>query len=282
MVTGGAKGFDDPDDTIQGGGLVSQRLTLGANVVSRSSHSPGWRWSVRARGTGADPWCQTHHVGYALSGSMHIVMRDGSEFDIKAGDVFELPPGHDGWVTSDSPFETLDWVGARSWLADRGRNASILATILFTDVVDSSGEVRRRGNAAWTELNTTLAQRSLDLVVEYGGEVVKSTGDGLLTFFGSTGRAILCGLELVDLAAGLGLAIRVGIHTGEVEPVGHDVHGLSVHEAARVMAAAGPGEVLVSEVTRSLAAASGVVFEDRGSVELKGIGTRQLYLVSTI
>jgi len=147
-------------------------------------------------------------------------------------------------------------------------------------VVDSSGEALRRGDLQWTDLNATLTERTHDVVVEYGGQMIKSTGDGALAVFDAAGRAIHCGLELTALAPHLGLAIRVGIHTGEVEALSGDIHGISVHEAARVLAAAGPGEVLVSEVTRAIAGAADLGYIDRGSHELKGIGNRRLYLAS--
>jgi class 3 adenylate cyclase len=156
----------------------------------------------------------------------------------------------------------------------------MIATILFTDVVDSSGEARRRGDLQWTDLNATLAERTRDVVVEYGGQVVKSTGDGTLAAFDGAGRAIRCGLDLAALAPHLGLAIRVGVHTGEVETLSGDIHGISVHEAARILGAAGSGEVLVSEVTRAIAGDGDLVYVDRGTHDLKGVGARRLYLAT--
>jgi class 3 adenylate cyclase len=269
--------FSEPDDTVRGTGLVLRRITLGAHTVSRSLHQPGWRWSGQAPSLGATELCQTHHVGYGLSGSLHVVLVDGTEFDVTEGSVFDIPPGHDAWVTSAVPYETLDWVGARSWLGERSVSSGTLATVLFTDVVDSSGEARTRGDLAWSDVNATLDSRTRDLVVEFGGEVLKSTGDGALAVFASVGRAVRCGIELVATAPLLGLSIRVGIHTGEVETIAGDVHGLAVHEAARVLAAATPGEVLVSEVTRAIAGGPGLAFTDRGDHDLKGIGSRRLF-----
>lgn len=275
-----ARNFSDPDDTVRGDGLVTRMVSLGAHSVLLAVHEPGWRWSARAGELGAPESCQTHHVGYALEGSIHVVLSDGPEFDVTAGDVFDIPPGHDAWVVGDSPYSAIDWVGARSWLANRASRSTMVATILFSDVVDSSGEALRRGDLQWTDLNATLTERTHDVVVEYGGQLIKSTGDGALAVFDAAGRAIHCGLELTALAPHLGLAIRVGIHTGEVEALSGDIHGISVHEAARVLAAAGPGEVLVSEVTRAIAGAADLGYVDRGSHELKGIGNRRLYLAS--
>ena len=279
MESAHVRRFTDPDDAFRGTGLETYRVTLGAHIVSRAVHHPGWRYSTYARTIGANEWCQTHHVGYAVSGSCHVILSDGREMEISGGDVFEIPPGHDGWVTSNEPYVTVDWVGARAWLSERTNAASTLATIMFTDVVDSSGEARRRGDVAWTDLNTALGERTRDVVLEFGGEVVKSTGDGVLAVFGSAARGVRCALELARMAPELGLTIRVGLHTGEIESVAGDVHGISVHEAARVMAEADPGEVLVSEVTRVVASGIGLGFTDRGVRDLKGIGERRLHAV---
>lgn len=280
METPHTRDFSHPDDTIRMEGLVSHRVALGAHHVSHAIHAPGWRWSTHAGALGAGRWCPTHHVGYALSGSLHVALDDGTEFDVVGGEVFEIPSGHDAWVTGDAPFVTIDWVGVRSWLAERKGAPTILATILFTDVVDSSGEALRRGDTHWNSLNTTLADRTRDVVLEFGGSVIKSMGDGVLAVFDGAARAVRCGIELTATASHLGLAIRVGIHTGEVEPLAGDVHGLSVHEAARVVAVAGSGQVLVSDVTRTVAAAPDLRFEEHGTLELKGIGHRRLFLAT--
>jgi len=269
--------FSDPDDTVSGNGLVSRRIGLGAHSVSYAHHEPGWRWSANAPLLGAPASCQTHHVGYAIAGRIRVRLDDGTEFDVTAGSVFDIPPGHDAWVVGDSAYEAIDWVGARSWLANTRNTSTVLATILFSDVVDSSSEVRRRGDVKWSDINSTLAERTRDVATEFGGNVIKSTGDGSLVMFGGAGRAIQCGLELAAAAPHLGLAIRVGIHTGEVEFVAGDVHGLTVHEAARVLATAAPGEVLVSEVTKAIAGDLEITFRDRGDHELKGIGSRRLF-----
>lgn len=271
--------FSDPDDTVEVGGLRSRRITLGAYVLSHATHQPGWRWSTHARTIGMADSCQTHHVGYALGGRLHVALTDGSEFEVAGGAVFDIPPGHDAWVVGDEPYEAIDWVGARSWLADT-RSASAVATIVFTDVVDSSGEARRRGDSTWNDLNTALAQRTREVVGDYGGQTIKSTGDGTLAVFGGAASAVGCGIELAAIAPHLGIAIRVGVHTGEVEAIADDVHGIAVHEAARILSAAQPGEVLVSEVTRAIASGGDIEFTDRGSHDLKGIGPRRLFAAS--
>jgi class 3 adenylate cyclase len=103
------------------------------------------------------------------------------------------------------------------------------------------------------------------------GRVVKFTGDGALATFDGPARAIHCARAIRDAAADMGLPIRAGLHTGEVEIVDDDVHGIAVHIAARIMALAGPGEVLVSGAVPPLVLGSGLAFDDRGSHELKGV-----------
>jgi class 3 adenylate cyclase len=105
----------------------------------------------------------------------------------------------------------------------------------------------------------------------FRGREVKTTGDGMLVTFDGSGRAIQCAAAIRRIAREHGLQLRVGVHVGEVEIVGADVRGVTVHEAARIMAKAGPDEILVSELTRVLAGAAGLAFEDRGKHMLKGL-----------
>ena len=275
-----ARDFSRPDRVFEMPGLWSGRVEIGAGIAAYSRHDPGWRWSSDARAPGSEVWCQTRHVGYAIAGACHIVLSDGTEFEVTSGSVFDIPPGHDAWVTSEIPWETIDWVGARSWLAEGSRSTGVLVTILFTDVVDSSREVRQRGDVRWSDINAALEERTRDLVTNFGGNVVKFTGDGALAVFDGTGRAVRCGLMLITAASHLGLRLRAGIHTGEVETTNDDIVGLAVHETARILAVAGSGEVLVSEVTRSLADGTGLEFVDRGLQDLRGIGSRRLFEVT--
>ena len=156
----------------------------------------------------------------------------------------------------------------------------ILASMLFTDIVDSTLRVKDVGDQQWKsllDLHDDLSQR---VVTAYGGRVVKSTGDGVLALFDGPGRAIRAADEFREQLDQLGLPIRAGIHTGEVELRGDDVGGIAVHLAARVMAEGGPGEILVSSTVRDLVAGSGIGFVDRGMHSLKGIeDDRQLYAV---
>ena len=157
----------------------------------------------------------------------------------------------------------------------------VLATVLFTDIVGSTQRAGELGDRRWRELLTVHDDLSRRLVEEFGGRLVKTTGDGILAIFEGPGRAIHCTAALREELAGIGIQLRAGLHTGEVELRGDDVGGIAVHVAARVMAAADPGEILVSRTVRDLVAGSDVTLEDRGMHLLKGIeGDWQLLAVA--
>jgi class 3 adenylate cyclase len=156
-----------------------------------------------------------------------------------------------------------------------------LATVLFTDIVSSTERAGELGDRRWRELLNVHDELTGRLVEEFGGRLVKTTGDGILATFEGPGRAIQCAVALREELAGIGVGIRAGLHTGEVELRGDDVGGLAVHIAARVMAAAGPGEILVSRTVQDLVAGSDVTLEDRGIYRLKGLdGDWQLLAVA--
>jgi class 3 adenylate cyclase len=162
--------------------------------------------------------------------------------------------------------------------ADQGERA--LATVLFTDIVGSTERAREVGDRRWGELLDAHDQMARELVDQLQGRLVKSTGDGILALFDRPGRAIRCAGALRDRLRGTGVEIRAGVHTGEVHLRGEDVGGIAVHFAARVMAAARPGEILVSRTVHDLVAGSDYVLEDRGPHSLKGLaGEWQLFAV---
>jgi class 3 adenylate cyclase len=155
-----------------------------------------------------------------------------------------------------------------------------LATVLFTDIVGSTEHAGRVGDRRWADLLDLHDRLARELVGQLQGRLVKSTGDGILALFDRPGRGIRCATALRDRLRGGGMEIRAGVHTGEVQLRGDDVGGIGVHFAARVMAAAGPGEVLVSGTVHDLVAGSDYVLEDRGAHALKGIaGEWRLFAV---
>jgi pimeloyl-ACP methyl ester carboxylesterase len=157
----------------------------------------------------------------------------------------------------------------------------VLATVLFTDIVDSTAEAARRGDRAWRELLDRHDERVAAEVARGRGRVVKTTGDGVLATFDGPARAIEAAARLAGSLPDLGLTIRAGLHTGECERRGEDVGGMAVHIGARINALAGPGEVLVSSTVKDLVVGSGIEFDDRGSAELKGVpGEWRLFAVA--
>lgn len=184
----------------------------------------------------------------------------------------ELPTNdHAPWFGCQDVFldAVEEFLTGTSQNADHSRK---LATVLFTDIVDSTAHAERVGDAAWRNIldrHDDLCRIEIGI---FGGRWVKSTGDGLLATFDSPSRAILCTSALSErIRSELGIEIRAGLHSGEVETRGDDVAGLTVHQAARVQGVASNSEVIVSDAVRNLVAGSGIVLEDRGTHTLKGI-----------
>jgi class 3 adenylate cyclase len=157
----------------------------------------------------------------------------------------------------------------------------ILATVLFTDIVDSTGHAARLGDEAWKRLLARHDDAVRDEVERHRGRAVKSLGDGWLATFDGPARGIRAALATRDRIRRLGLELRAGLHTGECDVVGDDVGGMAVHIGARVGALAGPGEVLVSGTVRDLVVGSELRFADRGEQDLRGVpGPWRLYAVA--
>ncbi|MGB7050858.1 MAG: adenylate/guanylate cyclase domain-containing protein, partial [Acidimicrobiales bacterium] len=187
----------------------------------------------------------------------------------------------DGFVFTEPADEALrqieDFLGGLSAVAVPDR---ALAAILFTDIVGSTERASSIGDRAWRNLLATHDALARTLVDQHRGRVVKMTGDGMLATFDGPGRAIRCALSLRDALRSVGLEIRAGLHTGEVEVIGEDIAGIGVHIASRVLGASPPGQVLVSPAVPMLVAGAGFEFEDRGEHEFKGVpGSWRLFAV---
>jgi class 3 adenylate cyclase len=194
-----------------------------------------------------------------------LVMLEGSDNLMVAGDS-------DAIIDEIEEFLT----GARQVRApDR-----VLATVMFTDIVDSTRRASEMGDRRWRELlerHDELVRRKLDY---WSGREIKTTGDGFLATFDGPARAIQCAKAIAYDVNSLGVAIRAGLHTGECEVRGDDVAGMAVHIGARVGSMAGPGEVLVSSTVKDLVVGSGIDFSDQGEHELKGVpGEWRVYRV---
>jgi class 3 adenylate cyclase len=145
---------------------------------------------------------------------------------------------------------------------------------MFTDIVDSTRSAAEMGDQQWRRLLDSHDRIAKQAVEKHRGNLIKTTGDGILATFDGPGRAVRCALAFETAGKQIGLPLRAGLHTGEIETRGRDVGGIAVHAAARVMAHCAPGEVLVSRVVTDLVAGAGLKFAERGSHELKGLPGR--------
>lgn len=273
------RNLDDPEERIVLPGIIEELVDIGGLTVGRSVQQPGWRWSKDLRPLVGGTWCQARHIGIVASGRYAVDMEDGTTVEFNPNDVYDIPPGHDGYTVGEEPCVLIEWSGLRALAGSRaGVRGRMLATLLFTDLVDSTGTAVRLGDAAWGEVLAGHYAAARSQLERFGGREVKTTGDGLLAVFDAPAAALRCAAGIRSSSGHAGLHIRAGVHVGEIHLVASDAHGVAVHEAARVMAAADGDEILVSEITRQLAEPAGSRFEDRGTHELKGIpGPRRLY-----
>jgi class 3 adenylate cyclase len=273
------KNFDTPDQVRQFPHGRFEVVELDETAVGRLVYQPGWRWSVEVGPLVGTASCQVRHLGVVSAGRLGVLLDDGTTFEIGPGDVYEIPPGHDGYVIGDETFVSTEFASARTYgAAPEGSDQRVLATILFTDIVDSTAALTRLGDAAWRRVLLEHNDRMRIEIDRFRGIEVDTTGDGFLARFDGAARAVHCAAAMVGAVGDLGIKVRAGLHTGEVSLSGNNVRGIAVHAAARVSALAGPGEVLVSGTTQELLDGSGLEFSDRGLHELKGLtGARQIF-----
>jgi class 3 adenylate cyclase len=177
---------------------------------------------------------------------------------------------HLPWVgDSNAPLEAIEefLTGVRPGPAPE----RLLATVLFTDIVGSTGVATEMGDRRWRELLEEHQKLVRERLTRFEGREVKTTGDGFLAIFDGPSRAAECARAIADEMPSLGIEVRAGLHTGEVESMGDDIGGIAVHVAARIAALAGPGVVLASRTVRDLAVGSGIEFDAFGRHALKGI-----------
>jgi class 3 adenylate cyclase len=156
----------------------------------------------------------------------------------------------------------------------------VLATVLFTDIVGSTERVAELGDRRWRDLLDSHDRTVRRQLGRFRGQEVNTSGDGFLATFDGPGRAIECACAIRDAVRALGIEVRAGLHTGEIEVRGDDVAGMAVHIGARVSASAGAGEVFASSTVKDLVAGSGIEFDDRGEHDLKGVpGAWRLFAV---
>ena len=205
-------------------------------------------------------------VAEHIVGARHCEV-SGSDFLFFTGDPTPVLDALEQFLTGRLPLPNLD---------------RVLATVLFTDVVGSTEHASQMGDRRWLELlatHDTVVRASLQ---QFRGREVQSMGDGFLATFDGPGRAVRCACAIRDAVRDLGVEMRIGLHTGEIELQGDDVGGIAVHIAARVMTEAQPGEIIVSSTVRDLVTGSGITFEDRGARTLRGVPEQWRLFAATV
>jgi class 3 adenylate cyclase len=260
---------DDPD-----------AISLEARVT-RSGASPGSLTSLLRIGRDLD----IRHVLPAIRVSTLVLHRTGDRIvdlaqgrllaaSIPGARLVELPgEDHYQWIGDQDAIidEIEEFV---TGIRDPGERNRVLATVVFTDIVESTALAIELGDRAWRELldrHHALVRKEL---VRYRGREIDTAGDGFLASFDGPARAVRFASRVQEAVRELGIEIRAGVHTGECELHGEKLAGVAIHVGARIAGLAGPGEVLVSSTVRDLVAGSGLTFEDRGERELRGLPDR--------
>jgi class 3 adenylate cyclase len=245
-------------ERLSGGPGTARKAMEAMNAVDVRDILPSIRVPTLLMHREGDKMIDPRHSQYLAERipGAKLVMMEGDENFIGAGDPEAILEEGEEFITGRRPQRAPD---------------RVLATVMFTDIVDSTRRAAELGDSRWRELlerHDELVRRHLG---RYRGQEVKTTGDGFLATFDGPARAIRCATEISEAVRELGIEIRAGLHTGECEMRGTDVAGMAVHIGARVGAAAQAGEVLVSSTVRDLVVGSGIEFAERGTQELKGV-----------
>ena len=182
-------------------------MDLGDFTVAHVVHEPGWRWSEHVRPSVGGQWCRARHIGVVLSGRGGIQMADGGTFELAALSALsavDIPPGHDGWVIGDEPLVMLEFSGTTTFIGGGETRAPTLATLLFTDLVDSTQTAARLGDRAWRELLSEHFRATRVALDRHGGREITTTGDGLLAVFDGPAGALGAGWP-----SGMPLCVKV-------------------------------------------------------------------------
>lgn len=273
------KNFITPDEVRKFATGRVDIVTLDESAMGHFVFQPGWRWSKDVAPIVNTQCCQHRHLGYTISGRLEVCMNDGTKMVIGPGDAYEIPPGHDAWVVGDEPWDSVEFASAHAYGAPPEQlGERVLATILVSDIVGSTKVLERVGDHAWAELLRDHNGRIRAAIGRFRGREIDSAGDGFLALFDGATMAVSAATLMDPSVAELGIRVRVGIHTGEIETGGGKARGVAVHAAARVASLGGPGDVLISGTTHDLLDGSGLCFDSRGEHELKGLsGARPIF-----
>jgi CheY-like chemotaxis protein/class 3 adenylate cyclase len=276
--------FDAPDRRARSVAAVDAALAVAdddaSGVTATAAVAVGLAHvgSRRTAGVGEARW-EYGAEGVPVDDATELARRSGGGVLVTAGAAELVRDRLTLRSVGDGAYDVLGRV-AGAEVEARPRSERRLRTVLVTDIVASTRTVEEIGDRAWGQLLTAHERAIRSELVHFHGEEIDTAGDGFLASFDSPAAAIRCAFAIHERSAELGLSIRAGVHTGEVQFVDGTVLGIAVHVAARIAARAGAGEVLVSATTRELAAGAGLHFDDRGEHELKGVAEpRRLYAV---
>ena len=266
------KSVDDPDEVVEFPNMHTEIVHLGDLTVGRMVNQPGWRWSNDVRPTVGGEWCQVRHVGFMISGGLGLDFPDGSSVVFGPGDVFDIPPGHDGYTVGDEPIVQIEWSGLRHWAGLGGARNRVLGTMLFVDVVSSTEAATRLGDAAWRDLLSEYfeAMRGGARALrrprgeDHGGRDARH-----VRRVGPRGPMCGCG----PAASPASTTCRCGSASTSARSRSSATTCAGSPSTRRHASwpPPAPDEIVVSELARMLAGAAGLAFEDRGTRELKGL-----------
>jgi quercetin dioxygenase-like cupin family protein len=184
-----AKSLENPDEVRPTPFGHIDIYNLDDLVIGRMVFQPGWHWLEHVQPISGTSLCQYHHVGVCIAGRLATRLEDGTTSEIGPGTVFEIPPGHDGWVIGDEAFVAYDVAGVRSFARVDETAQRVLGAVLFTDIVDSTALAESFGPTRWRELLATHNERIQFELDRFRGRLVKTTGDGVLALFDGSERA---------------------------------------------------------------------------------------------
>jgi len=289
-------GFDPGRWRPDLGGIVEvwERSDDGGAHISAIEHDPWWRdWYGRARRQQASPatglallqmlgQLDVRHILPAIAASTLVIhRRDNRWWDVNAARWMASQVPHASFVELDGS-DNYWWAGDADRVVDEveqfllgerisQRSSRQLATMMFTDLVDSTSRASEVGDIQWRNLLEAHDATTVAQVERHGGTVVKHLGDGYLLTFEGPGAAIEAGRAIQAAVSRIGLAVRIAVHTGEVERRGDDITGVAVNLTSRLLGVAAGGDLVVSGTVRGLVAGSGITFEHRGQHQFRGI-----------
>jgi class 3 adenylate cyclase len=274
--------LDQPEAVVSYELGATNQVRIAQTVVSRHVLQPGWNWEEHARPSAGTPSCELHHRGVVLSGRMGIRTDEGEELVVGPNQVFDLPPGHVTWVEGEDELVMVDWAGGAGFDPQSGGEARAMATILFTDIVDSTARASEVGDASWKRtvaMHDDVVRNVLPESMDARSRPPAIRSSSPSTMSRAPSAAVCRSSPRLPRSSFRSASVSTAARSSGART---RVRRLAVHAAARIVDQAGAGEVLVSRTTRDLAeGATGLTFESRGQFRLKGLN-REYELFSVV